>query len=159
MSFQFTPENLAKAQHVLTRYPNKQAATLPLLWIAQKQHGYLPLDVQEYVAKFLDVSPAHVYGVVSFYTMFKDKPVGKYHLQVCRTLSCALRGSEELFRHLENKHGLKDGDISTDGTFSVEGVECLASCGTAPVVQVNEAYVENVTPQQLDQLMSRLATE
>ncbi len=135
------------------------AALLPTLWLAQKQHGYLPLDVQEYVAGLLDLSPVHVYGVVTFYTMFKEKPVGKYHLQICRTLSCALTGCEKLVRHCEDKYRLKPGDVTSDGKFSLELVECLASCGTGPVVQVNEAYVESVTVEKLDQLVKELAAK
>lgn len=156
MSFEFTPENKKKMEELLTRYPDRQAALLPALWLAQNQHGYLPLAVQEYVAKQVGVSPAHVYGVVSFYTMFKDKPVGKYHLGVCRTLSCALSGGEDLIKHIERRYKIREGDITPDGRFSIEGMECLASCGTAPAMMVNEAYFENVTLQKLDQLLDRL---
>ena len=155
--FKFTEENQKKFDDLLTKYPNKQAALLPTLWLAQKQHGHLPLDVQEYVANILDLSPVHVRGVVSFYTMYKEKPVGKYHLQVCRTISCALNGCEKLVRHLDEKYRLKHGEVTKDGKFSLELVECLASCGTGPVVQVNETYVENVTTDKLDQLVSELA--
>lgn len=156
MSFEFTAENKKKFEELLTRYPNKLAALLPVLWLAQGQQGYLPLDVQEYVARQIGVSPAHVYGVVSFYTMFKDKPVGKYHLGVCRTLSCALCGGEDLTRHIERRLRLKDGGITADKKFSFEEMECLASCGTAPAMMVNEAYFENVTTEKLDQLLDKL---
>jgi NADH-quinone oxidoreductase E subunit len=156
MSFTFTPENQKKFDDTLKRYPNKKAALLPALWLAQKQNGHLSLDAQKYVASLLDLSPAHVYGVVSFYTMFHAKPVGKYHLQVCRTLSCALRGSENIIKHLDDKLGLKNGDITKDGLFSLEEVECLASCGTAPAMMVNEAYFENLSPERVDTVLEEL---
>lgn len=156
MSFEFTAENKKKFEDLLTRYPNKEAALLPALWLAQNQHGYLPLDVQEYVAKLIGVSAAHVYGVVTFYTMFKDKPVGKYHLGVCRTLSCALCGGEDLVRHIERRYKIKNNEVTPDGRFSLEEMECLASCGTAPAMMVNEGYFENVTAEKLDQLLDKL---
>lgn len=156
MSFEFTTENKKKFDELLTRYPNREAALLPTLWLAQNQHGYLPLDVQEHVAKLIGVSAAHVYGVVTFYTMFKDKPVGKYHLGVCRTLSCALCGGEDLVRHIERRYKIKNNQVTADGRFSLEEMECLASCGTAPAMMVNEAYFENVTAEKLDQLLDKL---
>lgn len=159
MSFEFTPENYKKFSELLPKYPTKQATLLPTLWLAQKQHGHLSLEVQEYVAGILDLSPVHVLGVVSFYTMFKQKPVGKYHLQVCRTLSCALGGCEQIIRHLKDKHKLKEGEVRADGKFSLELVECLASCGTGPMMQVNEAYFENLSLEKVDQLMEKLGRE
>lgn len=157
--FKFTSENQHVFQNLLKQYPNRQAALLPTLWLAQKQNGYLSLEVQEYVAGILDLSPVHVHGVVTFYTMYKEKPMGKYHLQVCRTLSCALMGCESMMRHLEERLKTKPGEVSRDGQFSWEPVECLASCGTGPVVQVNETYVENLTTEKLDQLLDKLARE
>jgi NADH-quinone oxidoreductase subunit E len=157
MNFAFTAENQKAFDALLTRYPTKQAALLPVLWLAQKQHGYLPFDVQEAIALMLDLPPGHVYGVVSFYTMFKDKPVGKYHLQVCRTLSCALVGSESIARRIEDKLKIKNGETTKDGLFSLELVECLASCGTGPAMQVNEAYMENLTEPKIDELLEKLA--
>ena len=159
MSFELTPENKKEFEEILTRYPNKMAALLPTLWVAQRQHGYLPLEVQEYVAKLLDLAPVHVYGVVTFYTMYKTKPVGKYHLQVCRTLSCALRGGEDILRHVKQRCKIKNGEVSRDGKFSLEEMECLASCGTAPAMMVNEAYIENLTVEKVDQLLDRLLNQ
>lgn len=158
MSFEFTPESKREFDDILTRYPNKMAATLPVLWLVYKQNGEITLDAQEYVAKLLDVTPAHVYGVVTFYTMFKvrAKKHGQYHLGVCRTLSCALRGSEDVIRHIEKRCKIKDGGVTPDGKFSFEEMECLGSCGTAPAMMVNEAYFENLTPEKVDQLLDRL---
>lgn len=157
MSFHFNNENQKKFEALLARYPNKKATLLPTLWLAQQQHGFLPLEVQEYVAGLLDLPPAHVFGVVSFYTMFKEKPVGKFHLGVCRTLSCALCGGEEIIRHLEQKLNIKGGEVTPDGMFSLEEMECLASCGTAPAMMVNEAYFENLTKEKVDRLLEKLA--
>lgn len=159
MSFEFTQENETKFQTLLTRYPEKQAALLPTLWLAQNQNGYLSFPVQEYVANRLDLSPAHVYGVVTFYTMYKSKPVGKYHLQFCKTLSCALCGAETVMKHVEERLGIGHGEVTADGLFSLEYVECLASCGTAPAMMVNEAYFENLTEQKVDQLIDKLIAE
>lgn len=159
MTFAFTPENQKTFEGLLTRYPNKQAALLPALWLAQNQHGYLPLDAQETVAKLLDLSPAHVFGVVSFYTMFKSKPVGKYHLQLCRTLSCALRGSDDIIEHVQKRLNISNGQTTKDGKFSLELVECLASCGTAPAMAVNETFAENLTIDKINQLLDQLQKE
>lgn len=159
MNFALNEKNLAEVDKILARYPNKQAALLPVLWLVQKQHGYVPLEAREYVAKLLDLSPAHVHGVVTFYTMFKQKPVGKYHLQICRTLSCALRGCENIVRHLQEKYKLKEGEVTKDGRFSLELVECLASCGTAPAMMVNQMYFENLTAEKVDQLLEKLAQQ
>lgn len=158
-TFQFTSENKQKFESLLTKYPTKQAALLPTLWLAQKQNGHLSLDVQEYVANLLSLSPVHVRGVVSFYTMYKEQPVGKYHLQVCRTLSCALMGCESIVRHLEDTHKIKSNEVTPDGLFSLEQVECLASCGTGPVMQVNESYFENLNTDKVDQLIKKLKAE
>ncbi len=158
-NFKFTTDTQQKFETLLTKYPTKQAALLPTLWLAQKQNGHLSLEVQEYVANLLNLSPVHVRGVVSFYTMYKEKPVGKYHLQVCRTLSCALVGCESIIRHLEDKHHIKSGETTSDGLFSLEEVECLASCGTGPVMQVNEGYFEHLNPEKVDQLIQKLKDE
>ncbi|MCP5463874.1 MAG: NAD(P)H-dependent oxidoreductase subunit E [Deltaproteobacteria bacterium] len=157
MSFAFTPENQKKFEALLTKYPTKMAALLPTLWLAQNQNGHLSLEVQEHVASLLDLSPVHVHGVVTFYTMYKQKPSGKFHLQFCKTLSCGLCGSEDLIRHMKEKYKLEHGKVSEDGKFSMELVECLASCGTAPAMAVNEKYVEQLTVEKIDELMKKLS--
>lgn len=159
MSFAFNEVNEKKFQKLLTQYPEKQAVLLPALWLAQDQHGFLPLDVQSYVADRVGVTAAHVYGVMSFYTMYKEKPVGKYHLQFCKTLSCALCGAETLIQHVEDKLGITHGGVTKDGLFSIEHMECLASCGTAPAMMVNEAYFENLTTDKVDSLLEKLRRE
>ncbi len=140
-------------QETLKRYPTRMAALLPTLWLAMGQNGYLTNDILEYVAERLDLSPVHVYAVAEFYTMFRDEPVGVYHLELCRNLSCTLSGSEDLVAHLEEKYGIFPGEITGDGMFSLELVECLGSCGTAPAMRVNDVYCENLTVEKLDRII------
>lgn len=150
---EFTPENKKKFDELLPRYPTKKAALLPTLWLVQDQYGFISQEAMEYVAHLLDVSPAHVYSVVTFYTMFHQKPVGKFHFQVCRTLSCALLGSETILEHLKKKLQIQENQVTKDGKFSLCTVECLASCGTGPAVMINESYYENLTPGKVDEIL------
>ncbi|MBI4411639.1 MAG: NAD(P)H-dependent oxidoreductase subunit E [Deltaproteobacteria bacterium] len=156
MTMEFSPENKKKLAEILSRYPTKQAALLPTLWLAQGEFGFISQETMEYVAGLLDISPAHVYGVVTFYTMFHRKPPGKYNLQVCRTLSCALRGSESLLDHLKKKLGIGENETTPDGKFSLCTVECLASCGTAPAMMVNQKYFENLDASKVDEILNGL---
>jgi NADH-quinone oxidoreductase subunit E len=151
--FAFSEENEKTFQETLTKYPTKMAVLLPALWLCQKQHGYLTDAMLEYVAGRLDLSPVHVYAVVEFYTMFHRRPTGKYHLQVCRTLSCVLCGCERIRGHIEKRLGIRPGEVSADELFSLEEVECLGSCGTAPVMRVNDVYCENLTPEKVDRII------
>ena len=153
---EFTPENKKKLDEILTHYPTKKAALLPALWLAQGQFSYLSLETMEYVAGLLDVSPAHVYSVATFYTMFHLKPVGKHHLQVCRTLSCALMGSDNILEHLKKKLKIQENEVTPDGKFSLCTVECLASCGTGPAMMVNEKYHEGLNPKKVDDILANL---
>lgn len=153
---EFSVNNKAKLDEILMRYPTKQAALLPALWLAQKQFGYLSLETLEYVAGLLDISPAHVYGVATFYTMFHLKPVGRHHLQVCRTLSCALMGSENILNHLKRKLNIGENEMTPDGKYSLCTVECLASCGTGPAMMVNEKYHEGLTTKKVDEILAGL---
>jgi len=152
----FNTENKNKFDDILTRYPNKQAAILPTLWLAQEQFGYLSNETMAYVAELLDLSAVHVYSVATFYTMFNLKPVGKHHLQFCRTLSCALRGSENIIDHVKKKLKIDEGETTADGKFSLCTVECLASCGTAPAMMINEKYYEDLTPEKVDKILAEL---
>ena len=151
--FVFDQDNEKRFQATLKKYPTKMAALLPTLWLAMGQNGYLTDEVLEYVAGRLDLSPVHVYAVAEFYTMFHTEPVGDYHLQLCRNLSCTLGGSEEILARLADKHGIYPGQITDDGLFSLELVECLGSCGTAPVMRVNDVYCENLTIEKLDRII------
>jgi NADH-quinone oxidoreductase subunit E len=153
--FVFDDNNERLFQDTLKRYPTKMAALLPTLWLAMGQNGYLTNEVLEYVAERLELSPVHVYAVAEFYTMFHQEPVGRYHLQLCRNLTCTLCGSEDLLAHLADKHQIFPGEISSDGLFSLELVECLGSCGTAPVIRVNDVYCERLTADKLDRIIEQ----
>lgn len=156
MAFEFTTENKRKFDEILSRYPVKRAAMLPALWLAQRQEGWISHEAMEYVGGLLGLSAAKVYEVATFYTMFNLKPVGKYHFQVCRTLPCQLVGAECITEQLEKKLGLKLGETSADGRYTLTEVECLGSCGSGPMLQLNDDYHENLNEQKLDELIASL---
>lgn len=152
-SFAFSQENEAKFTALLERYPEKSSLMLPSLWMVQYQEGWISPEAMQFLAKKLECSAMDVYSVASFYTMFNLKPVGKYHIQLCKTLSCMLRGSQQMQAHIENKLGIKAGQTTKDGKFTFSLVECLGSCGTAPCMSFNDDYVENLTLEKLDELI------
>jgi len=152
----FGPEFEKRVEEIAARYPVRKAALLPVLWEVQRETGWVSLEAEAWVAEKLGVAPAHVHGVVTFYTMYKQKPSGTYHFQVCTTLSCMLRGSDELVAHLEKRLACKEGSASADGRFSLCRVECLGSCGTAPMLQLNDAYHESLTLEKVDRLVESL---
>ncbi len=156
MPFALTPERERKLQEILERYPTRMAATLPLLHLCQEQAGFIGDDVMLFVSKRLDLSPAHVKGVVTFYTLFNQHPVGKHQVWVCRTLPCALRGAYEVIAHCEKRLGIRCGETTPDGKVTLRTAECLASCGTAPMMQVDKEYHENLTPQRVDAILGAL---
>lgn len=156
MALEFSPEALRKFSEIVTRYPKKEAAMLPVLCMAQEEFGYLSRDVIEYVAEIMGLPPARVYGVVTFYTMLHMKPIGKYHLQVCRTLPCALLGAEGVTAFLKARLGIGVGETTPDGRFTLSEVECLASCGTGPMIQINEDYFENLTGKKVEEILQSL---
>ena len=142
---------------LLTRFPRKGSALLPALYVVQEEKGWVSEESMEYVAGKIGVSPAFVAGVVSFYTMYHRKPVGKHHIQVCRTLSCMLRGSYDVMRHLKARLGIDVGGVTRDGRFSIAFVECLGACDTAPCAQVNDADVPHLDgAEKVDALLERL---
>jgi NADH-quinone oxidoreductase subunit E len=142
---------------LLTRYPTRRAALLPVLWLCQERYGWISPGVIEAVAGRLGESPAFVEGVVTFYTMFYTVPPARYVLQLCETLSCAVCGGRELIEHVEQRLGIKPGQQTADGLFQLVGVQCLGACGGAPVVQINDDYYENLTPVRLDAVLDELA--
>jgi NADH-quinone oxidoreductase E subunit len=150
---EFSDELTRRVDEAAARYPTKMAAVLPALHLVQREFGWVPVEAQEWIARKLDVPPAHVHGCVSFYTLYRQKPVGRHHIQVCRTLSCMIRGSGEIIGHLEKKLGIEDGGVTPDGRYSLVEVECLGSCGTAPMFQVNDDYHENLTIEKVDALL------
>jgi len=151
-----TAELEARVDAIVARYPQPKAALLPVLWEAQRARGFVDLEAEEWIARRLGVSASHVHGCVTFYTMYKQKPSGRHHVQVCTTLSCMLRGSDELLAHLERKLGIREGETTPDGKFSLVRVECLGSCGTAPMFQLNDDYHENLTLEKVDRLLESL---
>jgi len=140
----------------VARYPKKEAAMLPVLYLAQREFGHLGPEAIEYVAKLMEQPPARVHGVVSFYTMYNMKPIGRHHIQVCRTLPCALRGAETVTDLLKQKLGIQPGQTSSDGRFTLSEVECLASCGTAPMMQINDDYYENLTEEKINEILESM---
>ena len=164
-AFAFSTENEALAKTVIGRYPpgRQHSAIIPLLDLAQRQvgaetqtQGWLPIPVIEYVAKYLDMPYIRAYEVATFYTMFNLRPVGRFHVQVCGTTPCLLRGSDELFRACEAR-GLKKGRTSEDGLFTVNEVECLGACANAPMVQINDDNYEDLTFDSMAAILEALA--
>jgi len=156
MSFSFTSENLLKIDMLKTRYPSPQALSLPLLWMAQEQEGFISIDAIDVIAKVCDNASMEIYRVATFYTMFNLEPIGRYHIQLCKTLSCALCGKEEILTHIKNKIGIEVGETSEDGRFTLSQVECLGSCGTAPMMQINETNYECLTIEKIDTIFKEL---
>jgi NADH-quinone oxidoreductase subunit E len=158
--FAFTPENLERAKRHAAKYPpgRQSSAVLPLLDLAQRQNdGWLPRAAIDYVAELLDMAPIRVYEVATFYTMFNLQPVGRYHLQVCRTTPCWLRGADQLTETCKKKLGIGLKDRTADGRFSLVEVECLGACVNAPVVQINDDFYEDLDPQKLESIIDALA--
>jgi NADH-quinone oxidoreductase E subunit len=156
MAVDFSPAALEHFKDIVARYPRKEAAMLPVLYLAQRELGHLGPEAIEYVAKLMGQPPARVHGVVSFYTMFNTKPIGRHHIQICRTLSCALAGAEKISALIRQRLGIEPGETTLDGRFTLTEVECLASCGTAPMMQVNDDYYENLTEERVAEILSEL---
>ncbi|MDP3147566.1 MAG: NAD(P)H-dependent oxidoreductase subunit E [Ignavibacteria bacterium] len=156
MEFKFSEENLQKIELVLKKYPTKQAAVMPVLYIAQEQNGWISKEVMVETASILEMNEEDVFGVVTFYTMYHKKEMGKYHIQVCTNVSCMLRGGYQIYDAVKEKLGLDNGDVSNDKKFSLEEVECMGSCGTAPMIAVNEDYFENLDKEKALQILDSL---
>lgn len=144
MSFVFSPENLLKIKALKKRYPDQKALSLPCLWMAQYQEGYISISAMDAISEEIGIPPMEIYRVVTFYTMFRLEPQAKLNVQVCKTLSCKLCGSDEILKHLEDK------DVK------ITHVECLGSCGTAPVMQIDDIYYEDLTPVKVDKILKAL---
>jgi NADH-quinone oxidoreductase E subunit len=156
MEFKFTEDNLKRVEASLAKYPQKRAAIMPVLYIAQEQNGFISGEVMTEVANLLEIIPEDVLGVVTFYTMYHQQPMGKYHIQVCTNISCMLKGGYEIYERVKEKLGLDNMQVSPDKLFSLEEVECMGSCGTAPMLAVNEDYFENLTKESTDQILESL---
>ena len=156
---EFSEQTKAEFTKLLTHYPRKDAALLPALYLAQREFGYVSLEAMEYVASLVGVSPARVYGVATFYTMYNQEPVGRNLVQVCMNLPCAMRGAEEVLEYIEKKLGIKAGETSQDNKFTLMKVECLGACGNAPMMQIDDDYYEDLTPSKVDTVLARLRAE
>jgi NADH-quinone oxidoreductase subunit E len=149
--------HLITAREIIGRYPRPKSALIPLLHLAQEQDGYVTNDAMEHLAELVGVTPAEVYGTATFYEMFKFHPVGRYVVNICGTLSCALLGAEELIEHAEERLGIRTGGTTADGAITLERAECQAACTEAPCLQVNYRHRYRVTTEQLDELLDELA--
>jgi NADH-quinone oxidoreductase subunit E len=159
-SFEFSAENLARARKTIAKYPEgrQASAVMPLLDLAQRQSGgWLPTAAIEYVADFLDIPVMRAFEVVTFYTMYNLKPVGRHNVQVCTTTPCWLRGSDEVMSACRRKLGIEPGETTADGAFSLNEVECLGACVNAPLVQVNDDYYEDLDGERTEALLEALS--
>ena len=150
-------DSLREIDRLIALYPQRKSALLPCLWVAQREQGFVGRIAMEQIAEKAGVSPAYVAGVVSFYTMYTVKPLGRYVIQVCTTLSCYLRGADRMVDHIRKKLGIEVGETTKDGRFTLLTVECLGSCGTAPMLQLNDDFHESLDPlDRVDRLLEGL---
>ncbi|MDK2970398.1 MAG: NADH-quinone oxidoreductase subunit [Candidatus Sumerlaeota bacterium] len=147
-------ERTEEIEKVAAKYPSRRSAMLPVLWMVQQQEGWISQEAMEEVAEVLGSTVAEVYEVVSFYTMFQQKPVGKTHLALCDTLACAVCGSMEAAEYLKTKYGIQKDKVTPDGRFSLEYVECIGACSIAPAMLVGEVLHGNLTPESLDRIIA-----
>ena len=156
MEFKFTQENLDKIEKETKKYPVRKPAVMAALYIAQEQNGFISNEVIKEVANVLGISGEEVLGVVTFYTMYQQKQMGKYHIQVCTNVSCMLRGGYEIWDQVKNKFGIDHMGVTADQKFSLEEVECMGSCGTAPMIAINEDFYENLSKEKVEELLESL---
>ena len=152
-NFKFTPENEIKFQEYVSRYPIIDSVMLPALWLVQEQEEWVSPEAMVYVADRIGKTPIQVYEVATFYTMFNLKPIGKYHIELCKTLSCMLNGSKELKKHIKDTLGLEPGQTSADGMFTFSEVECQGACGDAPMIALNNVYHGKLTKEKLEKII------
>jgi NADH dehydrogenase (ubiquinone) flavoprotein 2 len=159
--FEFTEDNKKRAQAIIANYPegHERGALIPLLDLAQRQHGWLPLSAMHHVADLLKIPRMRVYEVATFYTMFMRNPTGKYHIQVCTTTPCWLRNSDDILNCIKNKLGIKVGETTKDGKFTLSEVECLGACVNAPMIAVNDDYYEDLTAKDMEQILDELKAD
>ena len=153
----FDDKELKEVEKIKKRYPDNKSALLTVLWMIQKKLGWISDESMKYAGDLLQIPYEHILGVVSFYTMFNEKPVGKYNLQICTNVSCMLRGGYELFNFISEKLKIKNKETTKDGMFTIEEVECLGSCATAPMMQVNnKEYYENLTKEKAEEIINKM---
>ena len=153
----FSAEVEAEIDRHIAKYPIKRSAIIPLMFIVQRERGYLDPPGVQYLANRLQLRVTDIWEVATFYSMIQTKPVGKYHIQICKTLSCKIMGEGKITEHVCSKLGIKPGETTADGKFSLSLVECLGSCGTAPMFQLNFDYHENLTAEKVDEILDSLA--
>jgi NADH-quinone oxidoreductase subunit E len=158
MPFALTSERERDLEALLAKYPTRKAACIPLLHLCQAQNGHVDDDIIDFVATRLGLPPVEVKGVATFYSVFNHHPVGKHEVWVCRTLPCALRGAGEILAHFEQKLGIQPGDTTPDGKITLRTAECLASCATGPMMQVDKEYYENLSVETVDAIITRLTS-
>jgi NADH-quinone oxidoreductase subunit E len=156
MGLEFSAKTKEEFEGMARKYPNREAMILPTLHLAQREFGYVSLEAMEYVAGLCGVSPARIYGVATFYTMYNKQKVGRHLVQVCMNLPCMLLGAAEVYEYISKKLGIKDGETTADGRFTLMKVECLGACGNAPMMQVNDDYYEDLTPEKVDTILDGL---
>ena len=152
----FSTETEDKFKHLASIYPQKRSALIPMLLLAQKEHGYVTAETIEYVSKYLGLNPSEVDSIMSFYTLLRRRPVGKYHILICTNLACLLRGSDDIEACVTRKLGVRLGEITLDGLFSAIEFECLGSCTTAPCIQINGEFYENLDVQKTESIIDEL---
>ena len=152
----FSEETEAEFKHLVSIYPRKLSALIPMLLLAQKEHGYIKPETVEYVGQYLDLNPSEVDSILSFYTLLHRHPVGKYHILICTSLACLLRGSDEIEACVKRKLGTNLGQITSDGLFSAIEFECLGSCTTAPAIQINGEFYENLDVKKVEHIIDDL---
>lgn len=152
----FSPEQLAEVRRLQGLYPDPRGALLPVLYMAQETFGHISLEVEEYVAGLFRLSPAHVHEVVTFYTLFFQRPKGRHVISVCHNLSCHLAGAPKILAHLKEKLGIDVGETTGDGRFTLLTVECLCACEHAPMMQVDDRYELDLTPERVDRIVEGL---
>ncbi len=152
----FSPEAKKEIEEIVGRYPNRQAAILPLFWLVQREFGFIDRPALELVAETLGLTPTFVLGTYSFYTMFRNETTGRHHIQVCRNLACWLRDSKGILGHIEKRLGIVPGETTKDKHYTLSVVECLGSCGTAPMMQIDDRYHEDLTNERVDAIFDEL---
>jgi NADH-quinone oxidoreductase subunit E len=154
----FSEEAKQTLEKIIAKYPTKKAALLPALWLAQEEYGgWLPPEAMREVAGYLDLPPAEVEGVATFYTMYNKEPVGKFHIEVCHNIVCMVRGADDLIDHIGHKLGIGQGETTSDRKFTLNSAECLGACANAPCMMVGEKYYEDVTTEKADKIIDELA--
>ncbi len=156
-TYTFSKEDLAEIEKIKAKYPDKKSPVMPVLWLAQDKFGHVNDDVQKLVAETLDLPPAHVFGVATFYTQYYKKEMGKFVIDVCTSFSCQACGAYDILHYIEDQLGIKAGETTADGKFSIQSVECLGACGYAPMLQItNGVYCNHLTKEKVDVILDKL---